>query len=273
MTGPFQARRNGEEPYWCAAFILCLPVMLILLVPWPCGAQVPDGKDVAQCIFDRDVGRDSITEAEMVLVSAGGSERVRRFRVSVKTDGSARKSLIRFLSPPDIEGTGFLVLESKPGDTEQFLYLPALKRSRRIATVQKSQSFVNSDFSYEDLERRAVDASQHRVIGEETLGNVPCWVLESTPLETPPSQYGMVRVWAAKEFWVPLRIHYFDKKGQHIKNYEVRNLKQVQGIWTEMEVVMENLKDGHRTILKTLSINYNTGLDDNAFTVQALEAW
>ncbi|MEJ5349914.1 MAG: outer membrane lipoprotein-sorting protein [Desulfosoma sp.] len=273
MTIPFRQRQNAEEPYCCAAFILWFLVIYVLLAPCPCGAQMPDGKDIAQRIFDRDVGRDSVTEAEMVLLSAGGSERVRRLRVSVKTDGSARKSLIRFLSPADIEGTGFLVLEAKPGDTEQFLYLPALKRSRRIATAQKSQSFVNSDFSYEDLERRAVEASQHRVIGEETVGDVPCWILESTPLETPPSQYGMVRVWAAKEIWVPMRIQYVDKKGEHIKTYTVRNLKQVQGIWTEMEVVMENLKDGHRTILKTLSINYNTGLDDNSFTVRALEAW
>ncbi len=272
MPYPFGQSRSGANHHRASSAVLWV-LLVILSLPWPCGAELPDGKEIAQRIFDRDVGRDSIAEAEMVLASSSGYERVRRFRVLVKTDGPTRKTLIRFLSPADIAGTGFVVLESKPSDTEQFLYLPALKRSRRIATAQKSQSFVNSDFTYEDLERRDVDASKHRVVGEETVGNVPCWLLESTPLETPPSQYGMVRVWAAKESLVPLRIHYFDKKGEHIKSYEVRSLEQVQGIWTEMEVVMHNLKDGHRTILKTTSINYNIGLEDNAFTVRALEAW
>lgn len=267
-----QRRTRGQKPGGMRAAVFWL-VAALLSVPWPSSAETPDGKEIAQRIFDRDTGRDSVTEAEMVLVSAVGNQRVRRFQVSVKTDGQARKTLIRFLSPADIEGTGFLVLESKPGDTEQFLYLPVLKRSRRIAAAQKSHSFVNSDFTYEDLERRAVEASLHRVVGEETVGETECWVLESTPLENPPSQYGMLRTWAAKASSVPVRIHYFDKTGAHIKTYEVRDLKQVQGIWTEMEVVMENLRDGRRTVLKTSSVRYNMGLDDNTFTVRALESW
>lgn len=272
MARSLPERHSDNKPDRRLSAALWL-LMAILSVPWPCRADLPDGREIAQRIFDRPVGRDATTEAEMVLIGSGGHERVRRFRALVRTDGMARKSLIRFLSPADIEGTGFLVVEHQPGDTEQFLYLPALRRSRRIAAAQKSQSFVNSDFTYEDLERRAVDASRHRVLGEETHGDIPCWVLESIPLDSPPSQYGRVQTWVAKESSVPVRIEYFDKQGKHVKTYEVRSLKQVQGIWTEMEVVMQNLQDGHRTVLKTLNVTYNTGLDDNAFTVRALETW
>lgn len=235
------------------------------------GSDTPDGRRIAQMIFDRDVGRDSVAEAEMILLSADGHQKVRRFRAFVKTDGPARKALIRFLSPADIEGTGFLVIEKGDGETEQFLYLPALKRARRISTSQKSSSFVNSDFTYEDMERRPVDDSDHRLAGEEKIGDVSCWILESTPREGRPSQYGRVRTWAARDSHVPLRTLYFDRKGRHIKTYEVRSLEKVQGFWTETEVVMHDLEDDHKTIIRTLSIQYNTGLGDDAFTVRALE--
>ncbi len=269
------ADRETKTPHrkW-AAFWTALAVWVVLdgfLGLWPCRAQPPDAREIAQRIFHRDVGRDSVAEAEMVLISASGHERVRRFRAFVKTDDPVRRALIRFLSPADIEGTGFLTIEKAGGDTEQFLYLPALKRARRIASSQKSMSFVNSDFTYEDMERRPVDDSQHRLAGEETINGVPCWVLESTPTESRPSQYGLVRTWAAKESAVPLRTHYFDKKGTLIKTYEVRSLAKIQDIWTEMEVVMHQLKDEHQTVIKTLSVRYNTGLGDDAFSVRALE--
>ncbi len=272
MTQTARRLRSGKIPLLRFAATLGT-LAAVLLLPSPCRGQTPDGRDIAQHVFDRDVGRDSSAEAEMVLRSADGRERVRRFRAFVKTEGSARKALIRFLSPADIEGTGFLSVEAKPGETEQFLYLPALKRARRIASSQKSMSFVNSDFTYEDMERRPVDDSHHRLVGEETVNNIPCWVLESVPLETRPSQYGLVRAWIAKESFIPLRLHYFDKNSTLIKTYEVLTLEKIQDIWTETDVVMQNLKDKHQTGIKTLSVRYNTGLGDDAFTVRALESY
>lgn len=263
--------RSGKIPLLCCAATLGM-LAAMLLMPSPCRAQTPDGREIAQSVFDRDVGRDSSAEADMVLMSADGRERVRRFRAFVKTEGSTRKALIRFLSPADIEGTGFLTVEAKPGETEQFLYLPALKRARRIASSQKSMSFVNSDFTYEDMERRPVDDSRHRLTGDETVNGMPCWVLESVPLESRPSQYGLVRAWVAKDSFIPLRVHYFDKNGTLVKTYEVRKLEKIQDIWTETDVVMQNLKDKHQTAIKTLSVRYNTGLGDDAFTVRALES-
>jgi len=251
----------------------CVFTLWLLASVFPCHAEDLTGRDIAQRVYDRDVGRDSLAEAEMILVSSGGHERARRLRAYTKTDGPVRKVLIRFLSPADIEGTGFLAIEKEGGETEQFLFLPDLKRARRIVASQKSRSFVNSDFTYEDMERRPVDDAEHRLAGEETIANLPCWILESRPLEKAESQYGLLRTWVAKDLDVPLRTHYFDKKGRHFKTYEVRGLKQIEGLWTEMDVLMHNLEDDHRTILKTISIDYNTGLEDTAFTVRALEAW
>jgi hypothetical protein len=239
----------------------------------PCRAQTPTGEEIARRVHDRNVGSDSVAEAEMILVSKSGHERVRTLRAYTKTDGPVRKAIIRFLSPADIEGTGFLVLEREGAETEQFLYLPALRRARRIVSSQKSRSFVNSDFTYEDMERRPVEDFQHTLAGEETVEQVPCWVVDSAPKPGVRSQYGRIRSWVAKDLDVPLRIHYFDKKGRPVKTYQVQALQQIEGIWTETAVVMHNLEDDHRTIVKTLRIDCNTGLGDSAFTVRALETW
>lgn len=236
-------------------------------------AQALSGKEVAQRAHDRPVGKDSVAQMEMILESKSGHRRVRTFRAVTRTDGPLRKALIRFLSPADIEGTGFLVLEREGAETEQFLFLPALRRARRIVSSQKGRSFVNSDFTYEDMERRPVGDFDHTLVGEEVLEQVPCWVVDSTPKPGTRSQYGRLRTWVAKDMDVPLRIHYFDKKDRHIKTYQVQALQQIEGIWTEMVVVMHNLKDDHRTILRTLDVDYDTGLDDSAFTVRALETW
>lgn len=237
------------------------------------GLWAMDGTTVARRVYDRNVGNDATADAEMTLVNRSGHQVVRKFRVLTKTDGPVRKALIRFLSPADIEGTGFLVLEKDGAETEQFLFLPALRRARRVVSSQKARSFVNSDFTYEDMERRPVESFEHTLVGEEVLDTVPCWVVDATPRAGTASQYGRIRSWVAKDMDVPLRLHYFDPKGQHIKTYQVQSLQQIEGIWTEMEVLMHNLEDDHRTILKTLTIDYNTGLDDATFGVRNLETW
>lgn len=241
--------------------------------PEPSDVRAMDGTTVTRKVYDRHLDNDAVAEAEMTLVAKSGQQVVRKFRAVTKTDGPVRKALIRFLSPADIEGTGFLVLEKERAETEQFLYLPALRRARRIVSSQKSRSFVNSDFTYEDMERRPVESFEHVLVGEESTESVSCWVVDSTPKDGTASQYGRIRSWVAKDMDVPLRMHYFDKSNRHIKTYQVQSLQEIEDIWTEMAVVMHNLEDDHRTLLRTLSIDYNTGVDDSAFTVRALETW
>lgn len=237
------------------------------------GVWAIDGTTLARRVYDRNVGNDAVADAEMTLVNRSGHQVVRKFRVLTKTDGPVRKTLIRFLSPADIEGTGFLVMEREGAETEQFLFLPALRRGRRIVSSQKARSFVNSDFTYEDMERRPVESFEHTLVGEEVLDTVPCWVVDATPKAGTASQYGRIRSWVAKDMDVPLRIHYFDPKGKHIKTYQVQSLEKIEGIWTETALSMHHLTDDHRTVIRILSMDYDTGLDDSAFSVRALETW
>ena len=260
-------------------FILGVAVILFSAGPVPAGSPSAlkdsslSGTALAQRVYDRENGDDSSARVTMELISKGGQKRVRELITYRKDYGRLRKQLTRFTSPSDIEGTGFLSIEKKGGGTEQFLYLPALRRTRRIVSSQKDHRFVNTDFTYEDMERRAVEDSDHQIIGEERIGSTDCWVLESRPKKEVDSQYSLIKSRIAKKVYVPLLVEYFDKKGNLIKKYQVNKLENIQNIWTETEVVMKDLVKKHQTILKTKNIVYNKNLGDQIFARQNLENW
>jgi len=243
-----------------------------ILLPVSALAQ-PSGREVAQLVYDRYVGDDSVSQQIMELIPANGQKRNRELNISTSERGEQRKSLFRFTAPADIQGTGFLAVEDGRGGTEQFLYLPALKRTRRIVAGQKGRSFVNTDFTFEEMERRPVENSEHSIAGEETLNGVLCWILESRPKPGTDSQYFMIRAWVAQEMLLPLRMDFFTEGKEPIKRYTVLKLENIQEIWTETKVVMEDLTSGHKTVLETTKIQYNTGIPDSAFTQQTLENW
>lgn len=234
-------------------------------------AQEMTGKDLARKVFDRDRGKNAVSTAQMVFVSKEGHQKVRQFTLKRFTENNLETQIIRFIAPADIEGTGFLTIEKPGWKTEQFLFLPALRRSRRIVTSQKSHRFVNSDFTYEDMERHSVDVYNYAITGSKTLDNQECHVLETTPKKETESQYNLVRSLISKQTLVPLKAEYFDKQGTHIKTYQVLKLEQVQGIWTESSVTMKDLTKGHTTHIKLENIIYNTDIDKDLISRKGLE--
>jgi hypothetical protein len=251
----------------------CAATALLLAL---CAAQThaqPQGRELAQAVYDRYVGDDSVCSQVMSLIPESGQSRERKLEISAIDRGGLRKSLLRFAAPADIAGTGFLAMEDGKGGTEQFLYLPALKRSRRIVAGQKGRSFVNTDFTYEDMERRPVDDSEHAVTAEEDVDGLPCWILESRPKPGTESQYSSVRAWVAKDMNLAVRVDFFIGGPEPVKRLTVNQLENVQEIWTATEVTMQDLQSGHRTVLKMTKIAYNTGLQEAGFTQQSLENW
>jgi outer membrane lipoprotein-sorting protein len=231
------------------------------------------GEKLAQRVYDRDIGDDSCAHSVMGLISRSGKKRIRHFITYRKDDSKLLKQLIRFTSPADIEGTSFLSFEREDKETEQFLYLPALRRTRRIVSSQKDHRFVNTDFTYEDMERRQVEDYTHTISGEEKKQERDCWILESRPKAKAQSQYSLVKSWVAEEIYVPLFVEFYSKKGKLIKKYSVAKLEKIQGIWTEIEVVMTDLEREHRTLIKVKDIKYNSNLPDDTFTRRNLETW
>ena len=231
------------------------------------------GKEVADKVHDRYVGDNSIAKVTMQLVSEDGQVRTRKLTMITQDKDELRKTFVRFTEPADIAGTGFLSLEDSDGDTDQFLYLPALKRTRRIVSSQKGRSFVNTDFTYEDMERRPVEEFDHVVTGIEALASLECRVLVSTPQPEAETEYSKIKSWIPKDIFLPVRAEFFNDQGRHIKTYTVQSLEKVQDIWTPVKVTMHDLADNHSTIMHITQIEYNTDVQDPIFTKRYLERW
>lgn len=225
-----------------------------------------DGLTLAQQVYDRDAGKDSQANVRMLLIDKHNKKKFRKLIMAVKDYDGIAKSYTRFTSPASIEGTAFLTWENKGRDDDQFLYLPALKRVRRIVTTQKSNRFVNTDYSYEDLQVREVADDEHRLLREELFETYDCWVLESIPKDPDGTQYGKRISWIIKDSYLPVKIEYYDKRERLIKRFLARKIQKIDGIWTAVETEMKDLKRKHRTLMKSNDIRYNKGVPDRVFT-------
>jgi hypothetical protein len=181
------------------------------------------------------------------------------------------QSVVRFRSPPGVAGTAFLMLEQKDGGSEQHIYLPGLRRTRRIVGREREGSFMGSDFSYSDMKRADTNEATHKRLPDEQLGGIPTFVVESTLKPKTKSQYSKIQTWIRKSDFLPLRTRFFGKQGTLLKTLYSRRIKDVDGKPIVMEARMENHQTGHATLLVVDSIERRDDLQDGAFTPTALE--
>jgi hypothetical protein len=236
-------------------------------------------EDVARRVRDRDTGRDSRAAIRMKLVDRRGRARDRALSLlTLKGRNNAGdRLLIRFTYPNDIRGTGFLVWEHPQGEDERFLYLPSLGRVRRIAGSEAQDSFVGSDFTYEDIGGREFDDYTYAFAGEDVSwtgadGKAhPAYRLESRRKNTAVEFLRVVSLVLTDSF-VVVQADIFNRRDEPQKRYVVQRLEPVQGIWTVLASTMTNDVERTRTELSIEKIDYNVGLKEDAFTRRELEA-
>ena len=234
--------------------------------------------DVARRVQDRDTGRDSRAEMQMRLFDRQGRVRERSMTVLALrgTDGAGDKTLVRFLYPNDIKNTGLLVWEHPDSDDERFLFLPALRRVRRIAGEERQESFVGSDLSYEDIGGRDVADYDYAFADENATWTAPdgsrhpVWALESRTKDSGADYPRSVSL-VLKDRFIIVHSDIFNRRNERAKVFDVKRLERVDGIWTVLELVVVNERQDTRTELTTTSIRYNVGLSENDFSRRQLE--
>lgn len=244
--------------------------MVALLVATSAGAT--DAQQLVQQVHDRPVGRDVTTISRMELTDRAGSLRTRElvmYRIE-QTKGESM-ALARFLSPADIAGTGLLSVDKADGSSEQWLYLPAMDRVRRVASDRKGGRFVGSDLYFEDLQTRKPDSDNHRSIGKETLDGVPCEIVESIPIEASNSVYKRRLLWIDPQLSIVVRIDYFEKdEGKPSKRWVLLSKQRVQGYWAVMDSKTTDLVSGNETRLVAQTIKFDRKLPSKLFSSRAL---
>ena len=235
-------------------------------------AVADEASDLAQRVYDRPNGRDLTTLGRMVLTEKGRAPRIREL-VTYRLDksGGETANLIRFLDPEDIAGTGLLSIDKADGSTDQWLYLPALDRVRRISSDRKGGRFVGSDLYFEDLQERKPSKDRHRLLGKQIENGIQCEVLESVPMDADESVYKKRISWIDLATAIVQRVDYFEKDANiPSKRWLLRGKKRNQGYWTFTDSRMIDLASGHETRLVIDTALYDQKLPAKLFTSQAL---
>lgn len=230
------------------------------------------GEEVMRAVEARDGGRAVQALIEMRLTDNRGSTSERIIEgFGVETDAGLNRMVVVFHRPASVQDTRFLVVENADRADDQWIYLPALRRVRRIAAAEGGESFMGTDFTYDDLRSRSVDDDRHALVREEACGEHHCFVVESVPRDPTSSQYRRRVQWVPRDIWIPTRVELYDSRDRLLKISRVERLEEVQGYWTPMESVMENVQTNHSTRLTVQRIQYNGSLPEALFTTRFLE--
>ncbi len=227
------------------------------------------GRDIIEKVINREAPKTTEVKVRMLLIDKNGKEREREFFSYSKDYPEGRKSVMRFEKPADVKGMGFLQIQHKKGEDEQFLYLPELKRVRRLTGSARRGSFFGSDLSYEDLEERDIDEDNHTLLREEKYDNQDVFVVESTPKDPSSTQYSRVIQWIRKDNYIPIKVEFY-KDDAIVKELKVEKIDKIDGYWTAIKTRIKTIKSGHSTSVELIEIKNNKPISDDVFTERFL---
>jgi outer membrane lipoprotein-sorting protein len=231
------------------------------------------GLEIAVEADKRDMGfGDTVSELTMILRNRNGEESTRQIRnqtLEVKDDGD--KSLVIFDQPRDVKGTAFLSFTHKKGPDDQWLYLPALKRVKRISSDNKSGPFMGSEFAYEDISSQEVEKYTYNYLRDETYEQNECFVYERYPVDE-KSGYSRQVVWMDKEHYRVMKIDFYDRKNDLLKTLTYHGYKQyLDKYWRAAKMAMVNHQTGKSTDLLWDEYEFATGLSESDFNQNSLK--
>jgi len=210
---------------------------------------------------------DSEVELKMILRNAAGQESSRALRITTleKADESVGdKSLVLFDTPRDIEGTALLSHAKILDPDDQWLYLPALKRVKRISSNNKSGPFVGSEFAFEDFTAIELNKFDYRYVGEEACGDLTCDVIERTP-RYENSGYTKQVSWVDQTDFQIRKVEFYDRRGGLLKVLELKDYRNYEGIWRAHQLSMTNVQTNKQTDLVYGDFSFGIGLSENDF--------
>ena len=257
---------------------ILLLVAIIIVIPLVATAETLEEKGL-RIAMEGDADQSGFDDTEsnltMLLRNRHGEESMRYFRtktLEVEDDGD--KSISIFDEPADIKGTAVLTHSHKVGSDDQWLYLPALKRVKRISSKNKSGSFVGSEFAYEDLSSQEVEKYTYKWLADEPCPGaeeLTCWLIERYPLDE-NSGYTRQQSWSDQNEYRVWKIDFYDRKDTLLKTLTFADYNEYQGrFWRSHSMSMVNHQTGKSTDLTFSNITFGNGLGDRDFDKRALE--
>jgi len=251
-------------------------LLAVLLLPGR-AAVVDDARALMERVHSRSSWRDSRGDLKMVLINKRGDRRVREIKLwSKKNRAGEQRLLMRFTSPADVRGTGFLLIEHNEGEDDRRMFLPALRRVQRISSSGKGGNFMSSDFTYYDIGSLKLNDWNFSFAGEGELGGVKCKLVAGEAASDKVKRetgYSKVVWYVDPGRLIVLGCDYYDKDGTKFKIMRVLKVEDIAGVPFATHMRMENLLTGHRSEIIFSNLEVNQGIPDRTFTSRNLRRW
>ncbi len=236
------------------------------------------GYDVAQRVAARDEGVTQFRRIHMFMTDNQNNVRERETISFRKYYGSDKKTLIYYEKPANFRDTAFLTFDygDVAADDDQWLYLPAFGKIRRISSANRGDAFLGTDFSYEDIKKEtkfSLSDYQFSILEHRQQSGGDLYLLEAIPVnETVANELGISRIrsWIDAQIWMPLSVDQWDLHGRHYKTIKIRDVQSIQGIWTALSIESKNHLTQHHTLFNFTDIDYQKQIDDQIFTQNTL---
>ena len=217
--------------------------------------------------------------SEMRIIDEKGRERIRKISQVTKLydNGNTEKKLIRFMAPADVKGTGLLTYDYKDKDDDLWLYMPALRKTRRIVSTEKAKNFMGSEFTYSDMTPPSLDDFDFKNLGEEEFNGTLCYKIEWIPKDEDISEengYSRRITFFGKNDFVIRKAVYYDLDGELYKEMIVHEIKEIDTVnhkYRAKHLEMVNLQNDRRSILFNEQLEFNPAIQDDYFTTRYLE--
>jgi len=253
--------------------------VILMIVLLPIQAADLTARQIMEHVDDRDDGDNGVSDMVMTLIDKNGNKRARKIRSYTKDKDEDKQRIMFFMMPADVKDTGFLTYDydEYSKDDDQWLYLPALGKSKRIASSDKSGSFMGSDFNYSDMTSKNLDAYDFKILNEKAVRGAKTWVIEAIPKtkeEIGETGYSKSVLFVRQDNYMVVRaVHWVDEGGR-IKYMDSPKIELIDGIWVATKRTMttkKNKKKLHKTELNFYNVKFNQPIEQDVFSLRRLE--
>ncbi len=250
-----------------------------LVLPSSLSADDQKARDIMQKAEDRDDGDHRTSDMQMILIDKKGNKREKYFKVFSKDYGEDTKQIMFIEKPSNIRNTGFLTFDydSPDKDDDQWLYLPALGKPKRIASTDKDGSFMGSDLNYSDMSSRELSDYNYKLLKETTLKGAKVWIIESIPKTKKvidETGYKKLIMAVRQDNYVITRIKSWTKDGGYVKLIDFNKVELIDNVWVPLEILVKKKlgkKIKHKTHIKISNVKFNQNLSDDLFTLRRIK--
>lgn len=252
--------------------------LLTVISATAANAELPSADEIAQKINARNEGVSVSRNLKMEMKDHRGKVRIRETRAFRKYFGDEKRTAIFYLTPKNIKGTAFLTHDfaDKGVDDNQWLYLPALRKVRRISAADRGDYFLGTDFSYEDIKletRVSISDYTRQTTGESEVDGVHCYVVAEKTVDAETAEelgHSRRENCVDDNIWIVRESKLWDLQNKLLKTIYFKDISKVEGIWTAHQIVVENHKTKHHTTFTFSDVEYDKSVNDSTFTQGAL---